>query len=145
MTRIQKSIDINAPKEKIWSFVNWDKVPEYYNSIKRIQWTSEPKMRVGSTVRVFSEMAGRKEEFDTEITEWIPNEKVVWRTTSGNMPGEYTATLVPSSAGFKITTSFDYTMPFSVVGKLIDKLSFKKYMDNEATEALQRMKELAEK
>jgi uncharacterized membrane protein len=145
MARIEESIEINAPKEKIWSLVDWNRVPEWYTSIKKVAWTSAEKMQSGATVRVFSEMMGRKEEFDTIVTEWMPNEKVVWRTTSGNMPGEFIATLNPTNAGFKVTTSFDYELPYSVIGKLIDKLRFQKYMQQEAKTALQRMKAAAEK
>ena len=144
MTRIEKSIEVNASAERIWSLITWDKVPEWYQSIKRVEWTCEPKMKAGATVRVFEEMGGRKEQFDTVISEWVPNEKVVWRTTSGNMPGEFIATLNQLDSGCKLTTSFDYKLPYSVLGKLIDKLQVQKAMEKEAEIALQRMKAAAE-
>jgi uncharacterized membrane protein len=145
LARVEKSIEVNAPREKIWSLVNWDRVPEWYESIKKVEWTSEPKMAVGSTVHVFEELAGVKSEFDAVITEWVENEKVVWRTTSGNIPGVYIATLNPSENAFKITTSFDYQLPYSVFGKLMDKLRFSKVMQIESEKALQKMKEASEK
>jgi len=35
LTRIEKSIEINAPPEKIWPMIQWDRTPEWYTP-----WTS---------------------------------------------------------------------------------------------------------
>jgi uncharacterized membrane protein len=102
-------------------------------------------MKVGATVHVVSEIAGTKGEWDAEITEYKNNEKVSWRTTSGNMTIIYNATLVPTKGGTKLTTAFDYEPPYSILGKLIDKLRVHKAMEKESEKALQKMKEIAEK
>ena len=145
MARVEKSIEINAPPEKVFSLISWDKVPEYYDSIKKVEWTSEPKMKVGATVHVHSEIAGTKAEWDAEITEYKDNEKVSWRTTSGNITIIYNATLDLVKAGTKLTTSFDYELPYSILGKLIDKLRVHKSLEKESEVALEKMKALAEK
>ena len=145
MTKIEKSIEINAPLNKVFSLIRWDTVPEYYDSIKKVEWTSEPKMKVGATVHVVSDIAGAKGEWDAEITEYKDNEKVSWRTTSGNMTIIYNATLDPVKAGTKLTTSFDYEPPYSILGKLIDKLRIHKALEKEAETALEKMKAQAEK
>ena len=67
MTRIEKSIEISAPLNQVFSLINWDRVPEYYESIKKVEWTSKPKMEVGATVHVLSEIAGAKGEWDAEM------------------------------------------------------------------------------
>jgi uncharacterized membrane protein len=145
LAKIEKSIEINAPLDKVFSLINWDRVPEYYDSIKKVDWISKPKMEVGATVHVLSEIAGAKGEWDAEITEYKNNEKVSWRTISGNMTIIYNATLDPVKAGTKLTTSFDYELPYSILGKLIDKLRVHKAMEKESEKALQKMKEIAEK
>ena len=145
MARIEKSIEINAPPDKVFSLINWDRVPEYYDSIKKVEWTSKPIMEVGATVHVISEIAGSKGEWDAEITEYKDNEKVSWRTTSGNLTIIYIALLDPTKAGTKLTTSFDYELPYSILGKLIDKLRVHKSLEKEAEQALQKMKDMEEK
>ena len=145
MAKIEKSIEISAPLDKVFSLISWDRVPEYYDSIKKVEWTSKPIMEVGATVHVFSEIAGAKGEWDAEITEYKDNEKVSWRTTGGNMTIIYNATLDPAKAGTKLTTSFDYELPYSILGKLIDKLRVHKVMEKEGETALQKMKAIAEK
>ena len=50
MARVEKSIEINAPPETVFSLIRWDKVPEYYDSIKKVEWTSEPKMKAWASI-----------------------------------------------------------------------------------------------
>lgn len=146
MARLEKSIEIDASPEKIWSLVNWDRVPEWYESIKKVEWkTAKGKMDVGATVHAWSETAGVKSEFDAEITEFLDKEKVTWRTTSGNPTIIFHATMNPSGPKYKVTTTFDYELPYSILGKLIDKLRVHKELEKEAEAALQRMKKVAEK
>ncbi len=145
MARIEKSAEINASPERIWSLIDWDRVPEWYDSIKKVEWKSAKRMEVGATVHVLSEIAGVKGEWDAEITEFSENEKVSWRTIGGNPTIIYHATMNPTKNGYKVSTSFDYEMPYSILGKLIDKLRVHKTMEREAETALQRMKDAAEK
>ena len=145
MARIEKSIEIKAPPEKVWSLITWDRVPEWYESIKKVEWTSKGKMEVGATVHVLSETAGVKEEWDAEITEYVDKERVSWRTTGGNTTIIYHAILEPTETGTKTTTTFDYELPYSVLGKIIDKLRVHKALEKDSEQALQRMKDVAEK
>jgi len=144
MARIETSIEISALPEKIWPLVTWDRVPEWYESIKKVTWTSKGRMEVGATVHVLSDIAGVKSEWDAEITEFVDNQSVSWRTTSGSPTIIYNATLIPSKTGAKVTTAFDYELPYSIFGKIIDKLHVQKAMEKEAGKALQKMKVAAE-
>jgi uncharacterized membrane protein len=145
MARIEKSIEINAPLTEVWQLINWNRVPEWYSSIKKVKWTSEEKMEVGATVHVLSEIAGVKGEWDAEITEFVNNQSVSWRTTSGNPTIIYHATLAPSKTVAKLTTAFDYELPYSIFGKIINKLRVHKVMEKETESALQKIKNAAEK
>jgi uncharacterized membrane protein len=145
MARIEKSVEINASPREVWQLITWDRVPEWYDSIKKVEWTSKGKMEVGATVRVLSEIAGVKGEWDAEITEFVDNQSVSWRTTSGNPTIIYHSTLIPTDTGSKVTTAFDYDMPFSILGKIIDKLRVHKALEKDAQKALQKMKNAAEK
>lgn len=143
--RIESSIEISASPQNVWSLITWDRVPEWYNTIKKVTWTSKGRMEVGATVHVLSDIAGVKGEWDAEITEFVNNQSLSWRTTSGNPTIIYHATLVPSKTGAKVTTAFDYELPYSILGKIIDKLRVHKVMEKEAESALQKIKDEAEK
>ena len=145
MARIETSIEINALPQSIWPLITWDRVPEWYDSIKKVTWTSKNKMEVGTTVHVLSDIAGAKGEWDAEITEFVDNQSVSWRTTSGNPTIIYHAAIEPSETGTKLTTAFDYELPYSILGKIIDKLRVHKTLEKESERALQKMKNAAEK
>jgi uncharacterized membrane protein len=145
LTRIEKSIEINASPEKISSITQFEKLPEWQPEWKRVEWTSKDKNKVGSTLNLVGEVAGFKSEIDLELTEAIENEKMAWRTIGGNMTGIGFITLTPTKDGTKVTQVIDYELPYSVLGKLIDKLRVRKAIDKSYDAAMQRLKDMAEK
>jgi coenzyme Q-binding protein COQ10 len=145
LTRIEKPIEINAPPEKIWPIVEWEKLPEWFETVKKVEWTSKEKNKVGATLHMKAEAAGTKAEYDAEITEWIENEKMAWRTTGGNITLIASSTLTPTKTGTKATFTEDYELPYSVLGKIIDKLRVHKAMEKDAERALKKLKDMAEK
>ena len=53
--------------------------------------------------------------------------------------------LCPTKAGTKVTQTIDYELPYSVLGKLIDKLRVHKAMDKSYDVALKKLKDIMEK
>jgi uncharacterized membrane protein len=145
LTRIEKSIEINASPEKIWPMITWDRMPEWFESTKKVEWTSKEKNKVGSTVHITGEAAGTKAEWDGEITEVIPNEKAAWRSTGGSFTGFGFVALSPTKAGTKLTMAIEYELPYSLLGKLIDKLRVHKALENDYDKGLKKLKETFEK
>ena len=80
---------------------------------------------------------------DVEITEVIENEKLAWRSTNFKMSGF--RSLSSTKDGTKLTTVEEYEMPYSIIGKLIDKLWFRKAMEKEVETGLNNMKAMLEK
>jgi uncharacterized membrane protein len=145
LTRIEKSIEINAPKEKVWSLLEWEKTPEWYEPFKKVVVTSKEKNVVGETAHISGEIAGVKAEWDAETTEIIENKKHAWRSIGGSFTGFESFEFSPANAGTKLTAMMDYEMPYSVFGKLIDKLRVHKAMEKSVEEGLKNLKGMAEK
>ena len=144
MTRIEQSIEINATPKEIWPMIRWDRVPEWMDIIKKVEYTSEHKETVGATAHWIGEACGVKSEWDTETTEWELNERGAWRSTEGTFTGIGSMTLNPSEKGTKATFMMDYDLPYSIVGKIIDKLRVYKAVERGTTRALKKLKILAE-
>jgi len=144
ITRIEKSIEINASPEKIWKMTGWEKLPEWHTDWKTVEWTSKDKNKVGSTLHLTGETAGVKADMDLEVTEIMENKKVAWRTIRGNITGFGSITLTPTESGTKFSEVIDYELPYSVLGKLLDKLRVHKAIDNSYEAALKRLKNMAE-
>ena len=51
MAKIEKSIGISVPPEKVWPMLFWDKIPEWLDGIEA-EYTCEEKDRVGATAHV---------------------------------------------------------------------------------------------
>jgi uncharacterized membrane protein len=145
LARIEKSIEIKAPGEKIWPMVFWDKVPEWMDQIKKAEYTSKYRDRIGATAHVMGDAGSIKAEWDAETTEWIENEKFAWRTTAGSLTGFGSFTLSAVKAGTKATFLMDYDLPYSFLGKLVDKLRVSKDLEKGTEKALKKLKEITEK
>ena len=145
MARIEKSIEINASAEKIWPIVRWDKVPEWMDIIKKVEYTSKQKDRVGATAHWIGEAGGVKSEWETETTEWEQNERGAWRSTAGTFTGIGSMNLIPIKTGTKVTFMMDYELPYSILGKIIDKLRVCKAFEKGAEIGLKKLKSIAEK
>jgi uncharacterized membrane protein len=144
MARIEKIVEINSTPEKIWPLIQPEKMLEWYKPFKKFEWTSKEKNQEGSTFHLVTEFSGMKGESDAEITSVIPNKQGVWRTTSGPYTTISSAVLNPTSNGTKATFSMDYELPYSILGKLIDKLRFHKAIEKSFDEGTKKLKEIAE-
>ena len=49
LTRVEWSIEIKAPPEKVWPLHFWDRVPEWNDMVKEAKPTSEKRGEVGAT------------------------------------------------------------------------------------------------
>jgi len=145
LARIEKSIEIKAPAKKVWQLLFWDRIPEWMDILERAEYTSEKRAGVGATAHVIGEAAGVKAEWDVEVTEYVENEKAIWRSTAGNVTALGTTTLKPTKAGTEITLVMDYELPYSILGKIINKLMVGKEMEKDFERALEKLKNILEK
>jgi uncharacterized membrane protein len=146
LTRIEKSIEIRVPPEKVWEMLALDRWPEWMDTMKKAEYTSEDKNVVGATAHAISGVAGVKDEYDAEITEWKENEKISWRSTSGKLKGMFSSmTLSPIKTGTKVTSVADYNLPYSILGKIIDKLQVSREVDKAMEKGLEKLKSILEK
>jgi hypothetical protein len=144
MARIERSVEIWAPPEKLWHAAFWDRVPEYWSGIKRAEYTSG-KPGLGAVAHMWTELAGQKDEGDAVTIEWVEYRKHTWKTTSGHMGAVGALTLDPIEGGTRATFVVDYKLPYSVFGKLMDKLRVSKEMNLMVEQAMAKLKEVGEK
>jgi uncharacterized membrane protein len=145
LARIERSINIETTPEKVWSMVFWDKVPQWFSSIKKAEYTTKFKDRVGAVAHVFAEAGGVKAEWDAETTEWTENVKYAWRSTAGNFTGVGSMKFSPLETGFKVTFIMDYDLPYSIFGKIIDKLRVGRDIDQSCKRGLEKLREIAQR
>ena len=143
--RIDRSVEIKVRPEKVWAIVSWDRVPEWFDIIKKVEHVSEIKDGLGATAHVFAKAGGIKAEWTSEVFEWKENEKISWHSTGGQVKMTSSMTFNPINNGTKLTFQMDYDMPYSILGKIIDKLWVGKDIDASMERGLKKTKEIFEK
>ena len=145
MGRIEKSIEIKAKPEKLWPLGSFEKLPEWYDFIKKVEWTTKEKDVIGAIAHGHVEVAGVKSEADIEITEVVKNQRRSWKTISSGMKATFSVNLKPIESGTKIVFLMNYELPYSVLGKVIDKLKVSKELEKGIMQGFQKLKVVAEK
>jgi uncharacterized protein YndB with AHSA1/START domain len=120
MDRVEKSIEIRAPPEKVWEMLALDRWSEWntghFLDTKNMKFTSEvntpaDRYRVGA-----SAYPSAHPKADFKVTESIENEKITY-LHEGEAPMTYI--LKPTDEGTRLTYVVEYEMPWGILGKLL--------------------------
>jgi uncharacterized membrane protein len=148
LTRREKSIEIEAPVEKVFAFVidvhNMTKTnsPEVETEVLS---HDEGPVRVGYTIKVKAKVGGTEFELEDECTELVENKKYSGRQKGGSLKKmEHTDLVEPTETGTKLTRIVEYELPYSLLGKILDKLKVQKAMEKGLDYSLKKTKELLE-
>jgi uncharacterized membrane protein len=128
LVRIEKSVEIKAPPEKVWEMLALDRMPEwmYWKSVTFISEvrTPEDKYRLGASARVTE----KHTKYDLEITESLKNEKIMY-SSKGIARGishlTLAYTLKPVEGGTEVTYAcacWGWGILCSICGLFGDKL-----------------------
>jgi carbon monoxide dehydrogenase subunit G len=146
VTKLTKSIEIEAPPEKVWAFLSdIEKLNEITKGFQEIEKTSKGPVGVGTTAHIVGKAGGQQAELDAEITEFEKNKKICMRTIGASkFKMQMTDILEPTAKGTKLTRTSDYELPYSILGKIIDKLRVSKDMEKSLEKVLRETKKALE-
>ena len=141
MPTINNSINISAPVEKVFAYVA-DPMndPEWFVGLTEVKDVTGSG--VGQHYHWKYSMIGVPLKGEATITEHVPNERVVVET-KGGVTSTFTYTFASHEGGTKLDSSVDYTIPVPVLGKLAEKLVFKRN-EREARMGMENIKERLE-
>lgn len=78
MAEFQESIDVNVPVRTAYDqWTQFESFPEFMEGVERVEQITDTKLHWKA------EIAGKDEEWDAEITEQVPDQRVAWTSTSG--------------------------------------------------------------
>jgi uncharacterized protein YndB with AHSA1/START domain len=141
MPKINNSINISAPVEKIFAYLSDPmNTPEWF--VGMTEATDVSGSGVGQHSRWTYSMIGIPFHGDSKITEYVPNERLVSKQ-EGGLTSIITWTFAPHEGETKLDMDIDYTIPVPVLGKLAEKVVFKRNQ-REAEMSLQNLKERLE-
>jgi len=123
--KVQRSIEIAAPPEKIWPFlVEPEKILKWCITFKKFEYTSEQRSGVGTPFYIEEKAAGPLMKLNFAVTDWIENERLAFSMTSGTgVKGyEQSWTVEATPSGSRFTFMENVELPFGIIGKLIGPL-----------------------
>jgi hypothetical protein len=76
---VQQSIDVEVPVRTAYNqWTQFEEFPEFMDGVKEVRQKDDRHLHW------VAEVGGKEEEWDAEITEQIPDERVAWKATSGH-------------------------------------------------------------
>ena len=109
MVKVEGTVVINRPIEEVFAFLaNPDKSSQWQGMVLEAKQTSEGPVGVGTTGQSSSQFLGRRIESTWEVTEYELNRKTAFKSTSGPVPYEQSATLETVDEGTKVTLVAEY-------------------------------------
>ena len=144
--RIEKSIEIAAPPERIWPFlIDPEKVLQWSITFRTFQYIGEQRRGVGTPLYIEEKATGPLMKMNFEVTEWVENERIRLKMISGAPLKSYEQlwTLSATTSGSEFTFLEEIVFPLGIIGKLIGlvgQASSEKFV----TEIQSKLKSLAE-
>ena len=84
-------------------------------------------------------------EIDVEVTEFEKNKKVIMHTIGASkVKAGNSWTLEPTAKGTKLTPIMEYELPYSILGKIVDKLRVSKDVGEKMEKQLRDIKKALE-
>jgi len=143
MAVVEKNIEINAPVEKIFNYLqDAETNVEWMPGMVEVKDINIKEGNIGSQFRWTYKMSGLRFEGESEVTENIPNKKIVTQS-HGGIQSTWTFSFDAQAKGSALALKVEYKIPIPVLGKFAEKLVLKQN-DREATLSLENIKALME-
>ena len=120
--RVQETIEIAAPPERIWPFfVEPDRVLQWYSTFRKFEYSGDSRSGVGTPLYIEEQAMGPLMKMNFEVTQWKENEELALRLVSGSgvKAYEHQWSLEPAASGSRFTFMEQIEFPYGVLGKLL--------------------------
>ena len=80
MAKIEKSIDVNVPVREAYNqWTQFESFPQFMDGVESVQQRGDTNLHWVATI------AGKRQEWDAEITEQTPDQRIAWTSTTGDV------------------------------------------------------------
>lgn len=144
--KIQRSVEINAPPEKVWPFmIEPEKIMKWFTLLLKFEYTGDKSSGVGATFYYEEKSGGQLLKLNYVVTEWTENKRLAFSVTSGSLKKDDQVWSIEATAsGSKFTMFEDLEMPMGIIGKIIGALFGEAMIGGNMKKILANLKSLAE-
>lgn len=135
MATVEESVEVSAPVHAAYNqWTQFEGFPQFMEGVKEVRQLDDKRLHWKA------EVGGKTEEWDAEITEQIPDQRIAWRSTSG-APNAGVVTFHPVSDNkTKVMLQLE-AQPRSAGEKVGDAMGM---LDRQVKSDLKRFKEFIE-
>jgi len=136
MERVEKTFEIDVPVRTVYNqWTQFEEFPRFMDGVKEVRQLDDTHLHWRASI------AGKEKEWDAEITEQVPDQRIAWRSTSG-APNAGSVRFEPLNAGrTRVMLSMEYE-PQGMMEKAGDAVGIPSHkLEN----AVEKFKELVEK
>ncbi|HZB06332.1 MAG TPA: SRPBCC family protein [Thermoleophilaceae bacterium] len=135
MTTIEQSIEVEAPLSTVYNqWTQFEEFPQFMEGVEEVRQVDD------THVHWVAEFGGSRHEWDAEITEQKPDERVAWRNTDGTDNAGVVTFHRLDDARTRVMVQMDF-VPEGIKEKIGDAIGAS---DRRVTGDLERFKELIE-
>ncbi len=146
MTRVERSIEIEAPPEKVFEVLtDLDRLQEWATIAGDAESLPAKPLTQGATWKHKVKVAGVELTGDWNVVAIDPPRLVQYEATR-NEGGwlKMRQRVTPADGGSRVELEVDYELPWGVLGQAVDKLVVERRNEREAEESLQNLKNILE-
>jgi len=135
MVSVTKSVDVEAPLSTVYNqWTQFEDFPQFMGGVDKITSIDDKHTHWVTSI------GGQRREFDTEITEQHPDERVAWKSTDGTTHAGVITFHRLGDTTTRVTAQIDW-QPEGLVEKVGAALNFD---DRQVSSDLDRFKEFIE-
>ena len=108
MIRLDFTQEIKAPVYRVFAYVtDFRAAPEWQDGVVELTPTSNFRTRAGTKLKMVRLLMGERLESAGLVTEFIPNQKFAFKSTSGPVKYSLTQTFTASDGGTRMDTHME--------------------------------------
>ncbi len=123
----EKQITISAPAEKVFSYLaDFPRHSEWAQHRLKIEQTSQGPVGQGTTFKSVGHQFGRDNEDTVTVTEFVPNQKIVYEALTKEGHFRHWVELKPMDGGVELTKgaqalkmNFPLNVMFAIIGPIV--------------------------
>ena len=119
--RTKRSVTVGRPVEEVYAFWrDFSNLPRFMRHLESVTETAGNRSHW-----VAKAPAGQQVEWDAELTEDVPNERISWRSVEGSdvkNAGTVTFRAAPGGRGTEVRVELEYDPPFGKLGSKVAML-----------------------